>query len=242
MYGYQDSSAVGPGKQGGKFGLNQGAFVSKFEFNPNAGAGGAVGEAIDLNVSVGEKEYMLRFFPVSKVYAKKGGGEIVDVNSEEYKEGHKEAMTMLSATLSDVVKCFVSEEDLKLALAIPINSFKEYATILQRLVQTVPNWSKIPVDIFLEYQFKPSGENTRTFLTLPNNVKHGSFITRSLGLGFNEERTATSLKYTREGEVHPLKRGEWFLGSAFSNQIDLGGDQPASNPMQQGATATATNW
>ena len=30
MYGYQDSGDLAPGKQGGKFGLNTGAFVTKF--------------------------------------------------------------------------------------------------------------------------------------------------------------------------------------------------------------------
>ena len=30
MYGYQDSGDLAPGKQGGKFGLNTGAFITKF--------------------------------------------------------------------------------------------------------------------------------------------------------------------------------------------------------------------
>jgi len=84
MYGYQDSSEVASGSGGGKFGLNSGVFITKFEYNPNAGAGGAAGDGIDLTVQVGEKEYRKRFFPVSKVYAPKGGGEITDTNSEEY--------------------------------------------------------------------------------------------------------------------------------------------------------------
>ena len=48
-YGYQDSKEVGPGKQGGKFGLNTGV-VTKFEYNPNAGKDGAEQDAIDLNM------------------------------------------------------------------------------------------------------------------------------------------------------------------------------------------------
>jgi len=44
MYGYQDSGELAPGKQGGKFGLNTGAFITKFEFNSNAGKDGAAGD------------------------------------------------------------------------------------------------------------------------------------------------------------------------------------------------------
>ena len=33
MYGYQESGDLTPGKQGGKFGLNTGAFITKFELN-----------------------------------------------------------------------------------------------------------------------------------------------------------------------------------------------------------------
>ena len=46
----------------------------------------------------------------------------------------------------------------------------------------------------------------------------------SQGEGFKEEKTSTSLKYVREdGEVHPFKRGEWFLESPFASQINLTG-------------------
>ena len=56
MYGYQDSGDLAPGKQGGKFGLNTGAFVTKFEYNANSGKDGAAGDAIDFTVQVGERE------------------------------------------------------------------------------------------------------------------------------------------------------------------------------------------
>lgn len=239
-YGYQDSKEVGPGKQGGKFGLNVGV-VTKFEYNPNSGKDGAEQDGIDLNVQVGEKEFMLRFFPVTKVFAKKGGGEITDTNSQEYKDGRDEAIALLNGTLSDIVKCYVSEEDLKQALATPIASFRDYATILQRLVQSTLNWNKQLVDIFLQYQFTPSGSNTRTFLTLPANVKHGSFIVKHQGTGFKEDKTPTHVRYvTEDGRVHPLSRGEWFVTSAFANQIVIGETStPGNAPM---AASGAEAW
>ncbi len=153
MYGYQDSGDLAPGKQGGKFGLNTGAFVTKFEYNPNAGSDGSAGDAIDLTIQIGEREYRHRFFPISKVF--KDGSEITDTNSQEYKDGIAKETSQLNAMLTDIVKVFVDEETLKTALATPISSFKNYAEILQRLVQSVPNWQKVPVDVFLQYQWKP---------------------------------------------------------------------------------------
>ena len=238
MYGYQDSGDLAPGKQGGKFGLNTGAFVTKFEFNANAGKDGAAGDAIDLTVQVGEREYRHRFFPITKVFAKEGG-EITDVSSEEYKEAFKKEVDQFNAVISDVVKCFVSQEDLKTALATPIPTFKDFANIVTRLVQSTPNWQKKPVDVFLQYQWAPTGDNDKTYLELPKNVKHGAFIVASQGEGFKEEKTATSLKYVKEdGTVHPFKRGEWFLESAFANQINLTGGTAMNSATTAGTSAT----
>ena len=223
MYGYQDSGDLAPGKQGGKFGLNTGAFVTKFEFNPNAGKDNAAAEAIDFTVQVGEREYRHRFFPITKVFAKEGG-EITDVSSEAYKEAFKKELDQFNAVIGDIVACFVSREDLKTALATLIPSFKDFANIVTRLVQATPNWQKKPVDVFLQYQWSPSGDNDKTYLELPKNVKHGSFIVASEGVGFKEIKTPTSLKYVKEdGTEHTFKRGEWFLESAFANQVNLTG-------------------
>ena len=239
MYGYQDSGELVPGKQGGKFGLNTGAFITKFEFNSNAGKDGAAGDAIDLTVQVGEREYRHRFFPITKVFAKEGG-EITDVNSNAYKEALKKELDQFNAVIADIVACFIPREDLKAALATPIPTFKDYANIVTRLVQSTPNWQKKPVDVFLQYQWAPTGDNDKTYLELPKNVKQGSFLIASQGEGFKEEKTATSLKYVKEdGTVHPFKRGEWFLESAFANQVNLTG---AASMNSTSTVSTGAAW
>lgn len=222
MYTYtSEESVTGNGNGGIKFGLNSGAVVTKFEYNPNAGAGGAEGDAIDFTVQIGEKEFRKRFFPVTKVYG--SNGEITDTTSEEYQEAFGKEVALLNATLSSIVKCFVGEEDIKLALATPINSFKDYAQILERLVKGNSNWDKLKVDVFLSYQWKPSGDNDKTYLELPKNVKHGSFIVKSLGNGFSKVESEESIKYANsEGITHPFKRSVWFAESEFANQQDLG--------------------
>ena len=239
MYGYQESGDLTPGKQGGKFGLNTGAFITKFELNENAGKDGAAADAIDFTVQVGEREFRHRFFPISKVFAK-GGGEITDTNSEEYKKAMASEVAQFNAVISDIVKVFVSEEDLKLAFKVPILTFKDFAKIVTRLVQATPNWQKKPVDVFLQYQWAPSGDNDKTYLELPKNVKQGVFIVPSEGEGFKEERTSTHLKYVKDdGTEHPFKRGEWFVNSAFANQINLA--SPAAD-INQSVTTSGATW
>ena len=100
----------------------------------------------------------------------------------------------------------------------------------------------MPVDVFLQYQWSPKGDNTKTFVELPKNVKHGIFICKSLQEEFTEERTATHVRYlTAEGAVHPFKRGQWFVGSAFANETNIGGGtQPAA--MNAGASSPGANW
>ncbi len=239
MYGYQDSNEVAPGASGGKFGLNTGVNVTKFEYNPNAGKDGAQQDGIDLTIQIGEREYMKRFFPVSKVFAK-GGGEITDTNSPEYKEELEKAVKLLNAELTSIVEAYVSPEEVKAALSAPINSFKDFAQILERLVKSVPNWEKQPVDVFLQYQWQPTGDNDRTYLQLPNNVKQGIYIVKSKGNGYVEDRTDTHLKYynPENGETHPFKRGKWFVESAFANQTTLNQAPTTAGAMDGGSSAS----
>lgn len=234
MYGFKESGELAPGKQGGKFGLNTGAFITKFEYNPNAGKEGAAGDAIDLTVQVGEREYRNRIFPVTKVY--KDNVEVTDTSSAEYKELFEKEMALFNAYISDIVKVFVPVEDLKAALATPIASFKDYAQIVTGLVTRTPNWNKKPIDVFLQYQFTPQGDNDKTFLDLPRNVKHGLVIVPTEGPA-KEVRTETSLSYVKEdGSAHSFKRGKWFLESAFTNQIVL--TQPEATINTSGAETT----
>lgn len=241
MYGYQDSDSVTPGKQGGKFGLNKATLI-KFEYNPNAGKDGAEQDGIDISFQVGERVFMQRFFPVSKVYAK-GGGELTDTTTDEYKEQKAKDINMFNATLVSIVEVFVSSEDVKTALSTPISSFKDFAQILERLVKSVPNWDKLELDVFLQYQWSPKGEKDVTYLELPKNIKHGVYVAKSLGEELTEDRTSTHLKYvSASGVTHPFKRNEWFVTSAFANQTTLGSASGAAIAGATGAATGGANW
>ncbi len=238
MYGFQDSSEVAAGSAGGRLGLNKG-FITKFEFNPNSGQDGAEQDGIFFTITVEDKEFRKRFFPISKVF-KKGGGEISDVNSDEYKEEKAKAVKLLNAELSSIVEVFTSTDNLKEALSIPIATFKDFAQVLERLIKGNPNWDKTPVDVFLQYQWQPSGENTKTFLQLPSNVKQGIYVIKSVPGEFKEDKTDSHLQYVNaEGGIHPFKRGKWWVESAFAKQADLA---PAAPTMGQPGAASTGGW
>lgn len=238
MYGYQDSSEVAPGSAGGKLGLNKG-LVTKFEFNPNSGQEGAAGDGIDFTVKVGEREYRKRFFPVSKVF-RKGGGELTDPNSQEYKDAKALATKLLNAELTSIVEAFVDEATVKEALSVPIASFKDFSTILERLIKSTHKWNETEVDVFLQYQWQPSGENTRTFLQLPSNVKQGIYIVKAVPGEFKTERTSSHLRFVNaEGGIHPFKRGQWFVESAFANPTIM---EEETSEAGEGTSATSGDW
>lgn len=245
-YGFQDSASVG--SNAGKFGLNSGALVTKFEFNPNGGKDGTPSECLDVTVVVDGKEFRKRFYPVGKIY--KGGSE-VQPGSEDYDKLFEKEMKIFNASTSDIAIALVkgNEEAIKGALnAAPINSFKQFIETLEKAVKlNNPAWATTPVDVFLQYQWAPSGTNTRTFLEFSGTVKHGRVITHTTGEEFKEVRTATSLKYVSEaGTVHPITRGEWFMESNFANPVGDTTEQAGANmneaPTQENTGSMPSGW
>jgi len=219
MYGYTDSNDVVNNTSGGKFGLNNKAYLTKFEYNPNGGKDGAQQDSIDITITIEDKEYRKRIFPFTKVYGK-DNEEITDSNHPEFKKGLK----LFNATLMDFVEIFTDKEVVKQALSTNITNFGDFAKILEELVKTDPNWNKKRLDVFLRYQFTIKGENNRTWLELPKNIKHGKHICAHIEGDFHPIKTS-GLKYVdSEGNIHPFKRSEWFMGSNFANQIILEGD------------------
>lgn len=234
-YGYTDSKKV-ENKAGGKFGKNK-ALLTKFEFNPNGGKNGAAQDSIDITVQVEEKEFKTRVFPINKVFAPgRNGRELTDVNSKEYISTMEKEREKLQGYLISLVECFIAPEDVQAALMVPIGSFKTYAEILQRLIQSTPNWNKKEIEVFLQYQFVPTGENTRSFLTLPTNLTHGAVFCPYMGDTYVEDRTETHLRYLDGENVHPLYRGEWFMKSAYAKQTIL------TETSMESATDGGDNW
>lgn len=254
MYGYESSENLGGGNGSSsiKFGLNSGAVLTKFEYNPNGGAEGAALDVVDINVNVNGKEFRQRFFPVTKVFREgrdSNGvqlqGEITDVTSDEYKEAIARDSKRLNAILCGYAECFVSEEQLQAALATPISGFKDFVLILERLIKSNPEWDKTPLDVFLQYQWQPKGDKDKTFLELPctgsklKHIKQGTFVCKSQEGNFVQDPLSTGIKYVNEQNVeHPFVRTAWFKDSDFAKPTIV--NSTPSTDMS--GTGSNTNW
>lgn len=255
MYGYESSEnlAAGNGNSSIKFGLNSGAVLTKFEYNANAGAEGAAQDAVDITVNVNGKEFRQRFFPIVKVWREGRDangvqlqGEITDTTSDEYKEAFARDVKRLNAILTDYAKCFVSEEQLQAALSTPITGFKDFVLILERLIKANPEWDKQSLDVFLQYQWEPRGDNDKTYLELPGTgskpkaIKQGKFVCKTPEGTYVQDPLSTGIKYTTsEGIEHPFVRTAWFKESDYAKPTIVGSATTA--PDMSGGSQAGSN-
>lgn len=242
---------------GGTFGLNSAVNVVKFEFNGNAGKDGDAGDAVDIVILIGDRETNTRVYDVTRVYDK-DNQEISDTESPEYIKGYNEQIVQNMAVIVHVAKSLgVTQAQLDRALAVPLNSFKEWAEVVISLVPD--NFKSQSVDLFLEYQWTIGKDQKRTFLQIPKNMKGGRFLCPSVKPvgSWTEEREWTTkdeagedvenkgLRYVDgANNVHPFKRSEMFMDSPKAN---MQSDRPAvtASPMAGVSTSAGqkkSNW
>ena len=225
-------------RSGGTFGLNQG-IMSKFEFNPNAGKDGTAANAIDIEFLVGDRDFRLRIYETTRVFDKKNN-EITDVNSKEYIDAYNDDWKQKNAVIVHVLKAFRTEQEIKQALSVPMNTFADFGNIVQSLVPD--GFNTRPLDIFLEFQWNINDGQDRTFLQLPRNMKGGYFIVPAQQGTWKEVRLEDgSLVYKNEAGVeHPFKRDKNYMESNKANQ-QIEGELPASGTSAPAGAPTGGN-
>lgn len=248
-YGFvSDSDESLKTKTGAKFGGNFGvAFLTKFAYNANvAKEGQPAREAIEIEVTIGERPYKEWINPVDQV-KDKNNVEITDKTSPEYIAGFNALIVQQNATVTHYLKSVgVTEEAMRAAFANPPVSFADYA---QRVCALLPiGYDKKPLDLFLEYQWnfgkKQDGSlNDKTYPTLPKNMKGGYFIVPAQpGVWVEQRGEDGRLSYTNSnGQKHPFERDANFMSSNKGTQQVLGG-APAASPMGAAAAAPAGGW
>lgn len=246
-YGFvSDSDESLKTKAGAKFGGNFGvAFLTKFAYSANvAKEGQPAREAIELEVTVGERSYKEWINPVDRV-VDKNNVEITDKTSAEYANGYNALIVQQNATVTHYLKSVgVTEEAMRAAFATPPVSFADYAT---RICALLPiGFDKKPLDLFLEYQWnfgkKQDGSlNDKTYPTLPKNMKGGYFIVPAQpGVWVEKREEDGKLTYVNSnGQKHPFERDANFMSSNKGTQQVLGGAPAAASPMG-GMTAATT--
>lgn len=241
-YGYVDDESEIGSSGGLNFGLNQGITLSKFEYITNGGKDGAEAEALDIVFTINGVDKGYRKFPITKAFIKGTQEETTDPASAEMKDSFKD----LNAVITHVMHCFVSREDLTIALSVPLTGFKQFCQILMGLLPK--NFSEIKLDLFAQYQWQFSGENTKTFLEIPKKMKQGKWLCPSVPaidadgkpdlwrenrIENPNDNVTTALYYTDgAGNMHPFTRNGWFMNSNFATQQKEVDDTP---PMQNAA-------
>lgn len=234
------------GKEGGGvFGLNTG-LITKLEYNPNAGKDGSARDAVDITFMVGDREFRRRIYDVTRIYDKDGNEmeENADPGSE-YQKKYRENISQATAVIIHAVKATgVTQAQLEKALATPLANFADWAKVVTSLV--TPGFESKPVDAFLEYQWNISGDNDRTYLELPKNMKGGRFLAPSTNAVGSWEpqndwditdvdgtvKSYSGLRYVDKAEnVHIFERSQSYMESNKAIQQIEGQEAQASSPM-----------
>lgn len=248
IFGYvddNDESLVS--KAGGKFGLNIKAHFSKLEYNPNGGANNTPSPCADIEITIGDRRYSQRLYNADKVYK---SNEQIDSTHPDYKAIYNVEMKQRMAVVTHAIKSLgVTDDNIKLAMQS--NRPTDFVSWVNAMMTLVPvNFTTIPVDVFLEYQSQTSGDNDKTYLQLPKNMKGGRFlcphvapigewkkVSRADDGTMSDYNPEKGLFYTdAAGTEHVFNRNANFLASTKAFQSDEEGNALDGN----GAGATAT--
>ena len=228
-------------KTGGQFGLNVGAFITKFELNPMSGKDKTPGDALDITVTISDKEFTKKIFPVSKIYDK-NGNEITDVNSEAYIKGFNTEIKQTNAVILHFLKTVgVTEERIRTAFTTPVNSFASFINGLVTLLP--PNFTAVPIDVFLEYQWDIAEGQDQKFLQLPKNMKGGYFACPAQpGTWIAERDAKEGLIYRNQnGAEHPFSRDKAFMESKKALQEKAGEENVGQSALAAAAGVVPGN-
>lgn len=235
-YGYETDEVVASPFN---FGLNPGkTFLTKFEWTPSGGKDGAEMEALDIVFNINGKDKNYRLFPVKQAFGK--NGEIItDPKAPEFIEAFK----VFNAIITHIAHAFISDEAYKTGLSRQRDSFKQFCEIVKNLLPK--NTPSIALDIFMQWQYRPSSGQTRTFLEIPKNMKQGKWLCPAQpgkwkevreenpadnsqeALIYYDENEGTKLgedgKTVYYNKIHPIKKNGWFMKSPYANRVDIGG-------------------
>jgi len=209
--------------QGGHFGLNTG-YIIKFEFNPNGGKDNTPANAVDIHIKVKDKEYRRRLFePTDTLFA---GGKQVSKGEPEYEDAYVSDLSHKIAVIKHTLKALgVSDEVIKNTS----NTLGNVSIVegLQKLVALAPaNYKEKQVDIFLEYQWNIVGDNQKTYLEIPKNLKGGAFLVSHNAPSKGEWKQVSAedggIKYVdANGLLHPFERSANYMSSNKAKEQQL---------------------
>ncbi len=241
IFSVNDTDESLKSKSGGKFGLNHG-FVSLIEFTDKAGKDKSDGNAVDVHVTIGDREYRRRLYETTGALFGKNNTK-VNPGEEGYEELYFEDMGQKIAVIKHALKAVGVTQQAIDAVVATIDPSNIIAGIKSLLTLVPAGYQKKPVDAFLEYQWEISEGQDRTFPELPKNMKGGAFLVAEVKpVGkWSEVRTEDGLEYLDDSKnKHPFNRNKSFMESNKAIQQSIGAVSNPSTPTAE--TAKKSTW
>lgn len=206
---------------------------------------GAAANAVDIHVTIADRDYRMRLFEATGALFGKKNAKI-NPGEEGYDDLYFEDMGQKIAVIKHALKAVGVPDDVVVKVSKTLDPTKIVEGI-KALVDLVPaEFQKRPVDVFLEYQWEIADEQDRTYPTLPKNMKGGRFLapaTTPVG-SWKEVRNDKGLSYVDDaGNVHIFDRSADFMDSNKGTVQGVGAPTKASDAINASAEkADKSTW
>lgn len=205
MYGYQEVEERNESGASLVFGVNTGAYLKEFGFNPNGGTGGSEMDVLDIVFEIQGKRVSYRQFPITQAFLK-DGSSTKDPKTVEFQNAVKEQ----SARIIQLIECFVPKKEVQEALE-GVKSFKQFCSALKKALPE--DYDQIELHVFMEHG-SPTNDG-KVYLEIPKKSTHGRIFTNAKGLKgpWSEVITTNNSIHfvNEEGKEHPFKRSSWYM-------------------------------
>lgn len=158
-----------------------------------------------------------RIRPVTMVYD--GNEKVEDQNHPKFKK----AVEDINKKVTQLLSCFVTEDEMHAALSTPISSFKQFAEIVSELITTSQAFEdKEEITIFGQYKWTKGEDDLIARVEVPKDGKHGLVFSKTYPGKWERDESSTGIKFkNEEGDIHPITRNAWFATSNFADSREV---------------------
>lgn len=232
-------------------GLNQGITATSVEYRAKNQQGQ---DAPSISIELADSEGGKLFYNIyGNIQVYDSNNQVrTDVNTDSYKKKYAEEFAQVKAVLTHFATKAIGPEayESKYKEFLAAGKIKNVADLMQFAASAITKLveNQVVLDVFLQYQWNIKGDNTKTFLELPKNLKSGPFLAAStLGTTWTEIKDKDGLRYVdANGAEHVFKRRtSWLDQPSAKQQTKSSGsdlDAAASAAMVQGNGTTNQNW